>query len=207
MSRFADVLLYRDVSSAFLRRLALLGAVLALQSVACGSIDDGEPASQRLQSLEEPCGADESLTGANLLDKIDGPYAAPIEYDGEDRLSRVQLSVDYRNGSVTCYPGDQGDPPRAARLEVGVELKVHTHDGVFHELVPGTVSVIAGSDQVRFSGSSPVDSSADAEPTKLLVEGWITTDRRDSQGAFRIVRGASDTSLRHHTVASWNTSG
>jgi hypothetical protein len=182
----------------------LLAAALLMQTAACGSIDDGgesATATYQLQSLEQPCAETDGLTGGELLDRIDDPYAAPLSFPERDRAATARLKVSYDGGALTCIPGHRGNPPGSARLEMEVDLRLQTDDGALSQTLPGTISVLADSDQVRFLGSSPLDAD---DASKVLLEGWLSTDADDSQGAFRLV-DAHGESPEYHTVASWNT--
>ena len=185
----------------------LLAAALLLQTAACGSIDEsgGEAtATYRLQSLDQSCKGAAELTGARLLEQIDDPYVAPLTFPERQRRSTARLTVSYAGGALTCIPGHQGDPPGAPRLEIEVELKLRTDDGTLGQTIPGTISVLAGSDQVRFLGSAPIDGGGPEGASKLLLEGWLATEADSSQGAFRLVDSQGN-APDYHTVATWNT--
>ncbi|MFB6351071.1 MAG: hypothetical protein ABEN55_07250 [Bradymonadaceae bacterium] len=197
--------------------LGLIATVLACL-IGCGSIDetaDTSTASNRLSSLETPCGPNPSLTGRALLDRLANSYTAPLTTDDGDTPSTVRLEIAYHGGARRCIGRDRTDG--AARLELGVTLELRSEDGTVDAAIPGTLSVLAGSDQVRFSGAAPVAdeavevSTADTgarsatqdAPTRVLVEGWIATDRQTSQGAVRLLRERGPDLWNHQTVASW----
>ena len=201
---------------------AVLIAITLGFAAACGSIDersdegedDDNTSPYQLQTLTDSCGDSPSFTGRSLLDRLDVPYRAPVALEEGDQPTSVELDIAYAGGRRTCYPWDRGEPPRTPRLELAVELHLTTDDDAVDVTVPGTVSVLADSDQVRFSGSLPYTSldgrlaaAPDADPrmTEVFVEGWIGADSDASQGAVRLVTPGEREALDHRTIASWNS--
>lgn len=203
------------------RPLTLLAAAALLAGACiagCGSIDasdDTTDSARRLSSLETPCGPDSAFTGASLLDRLTTPYTAALVGGDETDSSTVRLDVTYDGGARRCVGRARSD---AARLELGVTLELRTADGAIDATLPGTISILAGSNQVRFSGAAPLaakdiqvpstgsdNATPGPPPTRVLVEGWIATDRSDFQGAVRVMREHGDDLWNHHTVASWGT--
>jgi hypothetical protein len=211
--------------------VSLLGAC-GLCLVACGGTDGADRTNrterptrispERLNSMETSCGTNSSLTAASLLERLDPPYTAPID---SSRSSTVRLDVEYDGGFRRCFPWDRAPRQGAPRLQLAVTLELQTDDGALDATVPGTISVLQGSDDVRFTGTTSADKLDEAslgrmtadrrdEPdasaemagrdTDLMVEGWLQTDHPGFQGAVRLRQSTSDTHFEHQTLVSWD---